>query len=271
VRVTVLSSGSDGNAIAITSADTTVLVDAGLAARTLLKRAIEAGVDLSRVRAVILTHEHGDHSRGAALLARQAGCAVYGSAGTLTALRAELADTTTVAVQQLRPMAIGPLTLTACRTTHDAAEPLALAVSGPNPGERVGLAYDFGRPTAALRYLLRESACLIIEANHDEIMLRMGPYPPVVRRRIAGTTGHLSNRAAAELVAELWHEGLKTVVLAHVSASCNRPELAEATVRQALADRGFTGALLVARRDTPLEPFDIGTAPDLITEEGAAV
>src|SRR5262245_22749770 len=130
MRVTVLSSGSDGNAIAISAAESTVLVDAGLATRTLLRRAIDAGVDLTRVQAVILTHEHGDLSRGAALLARQTGCTVYGSAGTLAALRLELEGLRTIAVEQLRPLAIGPLTLTACRTTHDAAEPLALAVSG---------------------------------------------------------------------------------------------------------------------------------------------
>ncbi len=83
------------------------------------------------------------------------------------------------------------------------------------------VAYDLGRPTSALRYLLRGVHALVLEANHDEVQLRTSDYPPVVQRRIAGSTGHLSNRAAAELLAELHHPGLGAVVLAHLSEHCN--------------------------------------------------
>jgi len=146
--------------------------------------------------------------------------------------------------------------VTACPTSHDAADPMAFGIDGPG-GERLGVAYDLGRPTAALRLLFREATALVMESNHDEVMLRTGPYPATVRQRIAGSRGHLSNRAAAELLSEIWHPGLATIVLAHVSESCNRPELAREAVLAVLADRGFRGVLEVAPQDRALGPFSI--------------
>ena len=147
----------------------------------------------------------------------------------------------------------------ACPTSHDAAEPLALAVRAAD-GTSVGVAYDLGRPTAAVRYLLRNLTALVLEANHDEVQLRTSDYPPVVQRRIAGSGGHLSNRAAAELLAELHHPGLAVVVLAHLSQRCNTAEDARATVAPALrrvglhrrAARGRAGRAAAAdRRGVP--------------------
>ncbi len=108
----------------------------------------------------------------------------------------------------------------ACPTSHDAAEPVALAIRTA-AGHRVSVAYDLGRPTTAVRFLLRGSHAVILEANHDDVLLRTSGYPPVVQERIAGSGGHLSNRAAAELLAELLHDDLHSVVLAHLSERCN--------------------------------------------------
>ncbi len=128
-------------------------------------------------------------------------------------------------------------------------------------GGKLGLAYDLGRPTTAVRYLLRDVTTLLLEANHDEIMLRTGNYPPAVRERIAGAGGHLSNRAAAELVAELIHEGLELVVLVHLSDRCNRSDLARSEVERALAGRRFRGKVLVALQDEPLPPITVAREP----------
>ena len=261
MRVTVLGSGSKGNAIALSVAGVTVLLDAGFGPRTLRRRAEAAGLDLDALVGIVLTHEHGDHARGAAGLARRAGCPVYASRGTLSALRARLADVPTVPVACHTETPVGPFALEACRTTHDANEPVALRVTGPGGKTRVGLAYDLGRPTAATRFLLRELDCLLLEANHDELMLRMGSYPPVVRDRIGGSRGHLSNRAAGQLLAELSHRHLRTVILVHVSERCNTPELAEREVRACLSGNRFRGELLVARQDEPLPPIDLAAGP----------
>ncbi|MSR07399.1 MAG: MBL fold metallo-hydrolase [Gemmatimonadetes bacterium] len=249
MNVVVLGSGSRGNAVAITSDDVTVLVDAGFSPRALRKRAAAAGVDLSRLAGVVLTHEHGDHARGAVALATSAGCELYASGGTLSRL-----GSAGRAIGQLETVAVGPFWVSACRTRHDAAEPIAVCVTGPE-GEKLGIAYDLGEAGVAVRYLLRAADCLVVEANYDDVLLRTGPYPASVRERIAGSHGHLSNRAAAELLAELWHPGLRTVVLAHVSEQCNRPDLAHAQVRGTLEPLGYDGDLLVAPQDGALGPI----------------
>jgi len=233
------------------SGDATVLIDAGFSVRALRKRAAAAGVDLSKLVGVILTHEHGDHARGGAALAARAGCPLYASAGTLPRLAC-----TGRAIGQLETLDIGPFVVSAVRTRHDAAEPLALAVTGPNGG-KIGVAYDLGEAGVAVRYVMRAADCLVVESNYDDVMLRMGPYPASVRHRIAGPDGHLSNRAAAELLAELWHPRLRTVVLAHVSEQCNHPDLAMAQVRTALGPLGFEGDLLVAPQDGVLGPIAV--------------
>ncbi len=260
MKVAILGSGSRGNAIAVTAEGSTLLIDAGFGIRTLQRRAQAVGIDLASVVAVLLTHEHGDHVRGATAVARKARCPIYASPGTLRALEATLTldGATRALLPSRRPVTIGPFTVHACRTSHDAAEPLALAIHWRNPQLRVGVAYDLGRATAAVRNLLSGVCCLIVEANHDDHMLRTGPYPVVVQERIAGPSGHLSNREAAELIGELVHVGLQTVVLAHLSDICNRRELAADVVGAALRSQGFRGRMLIAEQDVPLGPFAVG-------------
>ena len=224
MKLAVLGSGSRGNAFVVTSDGCSLLIDAGFGPRTLARRAKQVGVDLRGLVGILLTHEHGDHARGAGPLARKAACPVFASGGTLTALGDRLGGTTRKRLRPHTDTTIGPFSVTGCRTSHDAAEAMAFVV-GAN-GARIGLAYDLGRPTAAVRYLLRGVSSLLLEANHDEVLLRTGPYPPSVRDRIAGAGGHLSNRAAGEFLGELWHEHLDTVVLVHLSHRCNRPDIA---------------------------------------------
>jgi phosphoribosyl 1,2-cyclic phosphodiesterase len=257
VRVAVLGSGSQGNAVAVQYRDTTLLLDCGFGPRALKRRAAESGLSLNSVSAIVLTHEHGDHARGAGRLATDFACPVYGSSGTLNAIAHDLDAVETIGLESHRPVEIERLTVTACRTSHDAAEPLALRVDDLESGAGLGLAYDIGRSSGGLRHLLRECSCIVVEANHDDLMLRTGPYPPSVRRRIAGSGGHLSNRAAGELLADLVHDGLGTVVLAHLSHTCNDPYLAAKTVGEVLRRNGFSGRLLVARQKEALPAFTI--------------
>lgn len=255
MNVTVLGSGSRGNAIAFAHGNVTILVDVGFGSRTLRQRAERANVDLGRLQAIILTHEHGDHARGVAGIARRFPCPVLGSRGTLAVLGAKLETLPTRVLDADRPARIGPFIVTACRTDHDAAEPLCVAVEEAKSGMKVGIAYDLGRPTQIVHRLLRDCTCLIVEANHDADLLRVAPYPASVRYRIAGATGHMSNRATASLLAHLCHARLRTVVLAHLSDRCNRPDVALRTVRHALSARGYRGRLLVASQDYPVQAY----------------
>jgi len=157
---------------------------------------------------------------------------------------------TTILLPPLQAVPFAGLTLTACAVPHDATEPIAVALDGP--GGRFAVALDVGRVTRALEWLLRGARSLVLEANHDDVLLRTGSYPPSVRHRIAGIGGHLSNRAAADLLETICHADLDTVVLAHLSALCNTPALARAAAIVALRRRGFRGTLLVAEQDQPL-------------------
>lgn len=256
MRLVVLGSGSRGNCVAVEHDGAVLLVDAGFSAREIERRAEAAGLALDGLVAIVLTHEHGDHATGAPLLARRRGIPVCTSHGTMRALARRASGCTHRAVDGCTEADVGPFRVRACPTSHDAAEPLAVVVRAGD-GASVGVAYDLGRPTAAVRYLLRGLTALVLEANYDEMLLRTAGYPPSVQQRIAGSGGHLSNTAAAELLRELHHPGLGAVVLAHLSQRCNTEESARAAVEPALARAGFRGALHVARQDEPLAPVDV--------------
>ncbi|HEU5304544.1 MAG TPA: MBL fold metallo-hydrolase [Gemmatimonadales bacterium] len=258
ITLYMLGSGSRGNCCAVESEGVALLIDAGFRAREIERRAETAGLDLGRVAGIALTHEHGDHARGAARLSRRLRVPVLTAPGTwhrlAPGMKAEHQPLGLCARVEL-----GPFLVDACPTSHDAAEPLAIVVRDYR-GASVGVAYDLGRPTTAVRYLLRELTAIVLEANHDEVQLRTSAYPPVVQRRIAGSAGHLSNRAAAELLAELHHPGLLTVVLAHLSQQCNTAQEARAAVAPVLRRVGFKGRLHVADQDQPLRPILVARA-----------
>lgn len=255
----VLGSGSGGNCFAVEAEGVALLLDAGFSAREIERRASAVGLDLGRVAGIALTHEHGDHARGAAGLARRLGVPVLTSPGTWQYLAAAMREAQHRPLGLCARVEIGPFTIDACPTSHDAAEPLAVVVRSFH-GTSLGVAYDLGRPTTAVRYLLRDLTAIVLEANHDEVQLRTSTYPPVVQRRIAGSGGHLSNRAAAELLAQLHHPGLSIVVLAHLSQQCNTAAEARSTVGLALRRAGFRGVLHVADQDEPLPPMAVARA-----------
>jgi phosphoribosyl 1,2-cyclic phosphodiesterase len=254
ITLYVLGSGSRGNCCAVECEGMALLIDAGFSAREVERRATAAGLDLGQVAGIVLTHEHGDHACGAPLLAHRLQVPVLTAPGTWKHLAATMEDAEHRPLGLCTRMELGPFTIEACPTSHDAAEPLAVVVRG-SEGASVGVAYDLGRPTTAVRYLLRNLSAIVLEANHDEVQLRTSEYPPVVQRRIAGSGGHLSNRAAAELLVELHHPGLLAVVLAHLSQQCNTAAEARTTVARALRRAGFRGKLHVADQDRPLAPI----------------
>ena len=261
MQLTVLGSGSRGNAFVISAAGVSILIDAGFGPKTLFRRARKVGISLDEIAAIILTHEHGDHARGAAAIARRAACPIYASRGTHSALNTRLSGLRRLPIEPNRRTRIGPFHVAAGLTSHDAFEPIALSISCAGERAKIALAYDLGRITGGVRYLLRDATCVLLEANHDEVMLRLGPYPPVVRERIGGSRGHLSNRAAGELLAQVCHPDLTSIVLVHLSETCNRADLAEVEVNAHLQKAGYRGNLLVAAQDQPLTPLLVGSEP----------
>lgn len=262
ITLYVLGSGSRGNCCAVESEGIALLIDAGFSAREIERRAERAGLDLAQVAGIALTHEHGDHACGAPVLARRLRVPVVTATGTWKHLASVMEEAEHRPLGLCARVELGPFTIEACPTSHDAAEPLAIVVRGAD-GASVGVAYDLGRPTTAVRYLLRNLTAIVLEANHDEVQLRTSDYPPVVQRRISGSSGHLSNRAAAELLSDLHHPGLLAVVLAHLSQQCNTAAEARAAVAPALRRAGFRGALHVADQDAPLAPILVVRRPGI--------
>ncbi|HEX9106467.1 MAG TPA: MBL fold metallo-hydrolase [Longimicrobiales bacterium] len=262
MRVTVLGSGSAGNATLVEGADgVRVLVDAGFSGRDVENRLRAVGVDPASLAAIFITHEHGDHTRGMGVLARRFGLALYLTPITRSACSVLLFGHEDVReYSSAAALRIGSLEVRPFLTVHDAADPVAVTLSDVATGDKLGIATDLGRPTATVRAALAGCHVLVLEANHDEAMLWNGPYPWSVKQRIASSHGHLSNRASGQLASELYHPGLVSVVLAHLSEHCNDGPLAADVVGRVLDRAGFAGALAVARQAAPLDPIDVPLA-----------
>ena len=258
MRVTVLGSGSKGNAILVEAGETRILVDAGFSARDLERRLGTVGVKPQDVQAIVITHDHGDHTRGMGVFSRRFGTPLYLTDPTLRACRSLLkGGEKTRSYRAGFAFALGNLVVEPFLTIHDATDPVAVAVRDPETGLKVGVATDLGRPTAQVRHALSGSHLLILEANHDEALLHQGPYPWSVKSRIASSHGHLSNHAAASFAEELLHPRLTGVLLAHLSRECNTPELAMDVVGTRLRAAGFEGLVAVAGQDEPSRFLDV--------------
>ncbi len=258
MHFSVLGSGSRGNAVVVGAGTTRVLVDAGLSGRELARRLALVGVEPGAISAVVLTHEHGDHTRGAGVFARAHGTPLMMTEGTRLGCRKLFRGNEVIQTYRAGfPLEVGQLRLDPLITTHDAADPVAVAVTAPETGLRLGIATDLGRPTVQIKHALRGCDGLILESNHDEAMLWSAAYPPAVKARIASSHGHLSNRAAADLLTEIFDPRLSVVVLAHLSEESNTPRLARAAMTRALSRKGFRGRVEVALPDRPTPVFDL--------------
>lgn len=256
--VTVLGSGSEGNATLVESDGVAILIDAGFSGKDLEQRIQSVGVEISALAGIVISHDHGDHTRGMGILARRFDVPLYLTEKTAIACAALLSGKEKVErYASSERFMIGPFEVQPFLTVHDAADPVAIAIEHKPTGSRLGIATDLGRPTASVRASLRNCHVLVLEANHDEAMLWNGPYPWSVKQRIASSHGHLSNRAAADLARELYHTGLGAVILAHLSVHCNTAGVAMEMPQRVLDRLGFKGTLQVAPQNKPLEPIDV--------------
>ncbi|MFQ5889272.1 MAG: MBL fold metallo-hydrolase [Gemmatimonadota bacterium] len=259
MRVAALGSGSRGNAVLVESGESRILIDAGFSGSDLARRLAELEIEPEGVAGVVVTHEHRDHARGIGVAARRWGWSLYLNPATERACRDLLRGEERVRhFEAGRPFTADALEVYPFRNCHDAADPVAVTITEPVSGLRVGVATDLGRATGPVRSALAGCHILVLEANHDELRLRDGPYPWSIKQRIGGSRGHLSNRLAGELAADLVHPGLGGILLAHLSFECNDPALARATVEQRLDGSGFRGGLFVAGQATPSPFYEVG-------------
>ena len=246
VLLTVLGSGSAGNATLLQQGGTCVLIDVGLSCRETARRLGMIGVAPESVAAVVITHAHGDHTRGAALFSRRFEVPVHATAATRTVLSdADVWSWGELACDA--PTDIGGFGITPFEVSHDAeAETVAFHIE--TAAGAIGFATDVGVTTAALRSRFRRCRLLVMESNHAEDLLRVGPYSASTKARIAGERGHLSNEALARFVREDLGASVECLVLAHLSRVNNLPELAAMTCREALDASGRSDVRVVVTR-----------------------
>jgi phosphoribosyl 1,2-cyclic phosphodiesterase len=211
-----------------------VLIDAGISLRDLSRRMAGAGLTIDSVDAVIISHGHSDHVNGVAVLCRRRGIPVFANKGT--AREAQVFGGVPEGLSRRfttgRAFDVGTLTVAPFPVPHDAAEPVGFVITDGRV--KVGYATDLGSVTLDVLSAFNECDAAVIESNHDEVMLREGPYPEVLKKRVRGPRGHLSNDDAAELLRGITHRGLRHVALAHLSRTNNRPEIPLETAGRAL-------------------------------------
>jgi phosphoribosyl 1,2-cyclic phosphodiesterase len=255
VRVTILASGSGGNVCVVESAGTRVLVDAGLSGREIERRLEARSLAAETIAAVFVTHEHQDHSSGALAFSTRFGCPIFATAGTAEALGLE-GDLFSpfVRIEPGREGRVGSLGFRTFATPHDANESVAYAFEAGQA--RVVVASDLGRADESFVDFVRDATTLLLEFNHDEDMLRDGPYTWPLKQRISGGWGHLSNRQSAEVVRRAAGPKLRRVIATHLSRTNNTPPLALAALSQALERSGWDVPFETADQIVGYEAFD---------------
>lgn len=252
MRVTFLGSGSGGNSTLVAWGSTSVLIDAGFSAREVAARLRAHGEDADAVRAIFVTHEHRDHSRGLRVLQKRIKAPILASAGTTEAAHAEghgPFDAEELSAGE--SVRVGELRVTAFAVSHDAREPLGFVFEAPD-GTRLGFASDVGVVTPRMCESLADCDVLAIEANHDPDMLRHGPYPWFLKKRILSDHGHLSNEASAHALRTLVTDRTRHVFAIHVSRTNNTPDLAAGALREGLARGRFDVPVTAVGQDTGL-------------------
>lgn len=236
-----LSSGSCGNASLLSCGDTTIMIDAGLGIRTLKKSFKELAIDPKQLAAIFVTHDHADHIRGLESFAVDFSVPVYASPLVYKALHHATylhgGLMNHLALMELgEPLTLGAMEITSFEVSHDATQNVGYRITGPSGC--FSLMTDVGEVTAEVEAAIREANYLVIESNYDEEMLRTGPYPMMLKRRILGGNGHLSNREAADMVTRNYHPDLRFLALCHLSGQNNNPTVAREYMSNALLEIG---------------------------------
>lgn len=234
-----MCSSSKGNCTYVGNQDEGVLIDAGLGIRGFLKHLSLIGVEKQAIRGIFVTHEHSDHVKGLARIQKELDVPVYASNRTLSKLAEKgfLWEEGFIQSIDSQPQQAGGFVVEAFSTPHDSVESQAYQIHIAG-GKTVTVCTDLGHVTSEIHERLASSDLLLLESNYDPAMLEMGPYPEFLKRRIAGSRGHLSNTDCGYEITRLYEEGVRHFVLGHLSEENNRPELAYANVVSYLQQAG---------------------------------
>ena len=234
-----LFSGSSGNCCYITHEGESILIDAGVSCKMISNALGELGTGLHSIRAVFITHEHSDHTRGLVTISKRYKIPIVCTRDVARAIAAFPETRPYIRIIETGvEVKLGHITVVASHAPHDPVGHVCYRV-GFDDGTQLGYATDIGTLTGDVVSALCGCRYVVIESNHDVDMLRNGSYPPSLKRRVLSPLGHLSNAECASLIPRLVCEGCTTVVLAHLSRENNRPEIALAESRQSLISAGL--------------------------------
>ena len=253
VKISVLASSSAGNSTLVATERTCLLVDAGLSRKETFERLAAAGVDPESLDAILITHEHNDHINGLQAIAKKLEIPVYLSRMTAPAIdwgeftpRLEL-------FQAGSCFTIGDIDVTSFTIPHDAIDPVGFAFEAQ--GVRIAIATDLGYIPESVKFHLRRTDLLLLEANHDLDMLKVGPYPWAVKQRVMSRVGHLSNLVMSDYLEQDLDAATCQLVLGHLSEQNNHPAIVHMMATQALDGRGLRTRLSIASQHTPSAVF----------------
>ena len=225
VRICSLASGSNGNAYYIEYGNEAILVDAGISGKKIFKRAEQRGIDVGKIKAVFVSHEHSDHVRGLHTFCDKTGAKTYMTRGTATAMRPFYMPAVPPQIIDVDGVtAIGAMNVYSFSKPHDVQEPCSFRVECGDIN--IGIFTDIGCTCVGLVENLAKCHVAFLESNYDEQMLRSGRYPQQLKERILSDVGHLSNEQAADIVRSTPAPHLHTLILSHLSADNNRPQIA---------------------------------------------
>jgi phosphoribosyl 1,2-cyclic phosphodiesterase len=246
LQVCILGSGSKGNCTYLESSEARILIDAGLSAREIERRLRQIDRSPAALDGVLISHEHSDHIHGVGALARRYKLPVYANRATwqraqhIVGRVDELHEFCTGSPFMLKDLIIDPFSL-----PHDADDPVAFRLTWRR--RTLAVVTDLGFPSQLVRERLRGCHLLLLESNHDESMLKVGPYPWPLKQRIGGKSGHLSNLQSSQLLREVLHDELEHVILGHLSEINNRPDLARLTAQDSLGSKGTRVSVALQR------------------------
>lgn len=235
MKICSLASGSKGNSLFLETGGVRLLIDAGLSLKELTARLIASKIEPSSIHAVLVSHEHGDHIRSVGSFARRYKVPVLVSYATRQSAERFLSKTDLIEFESGYSFAFREIMVDPFPVSHDCSDPVGFVIESREG--IIGSATDLGSVTRLVREKLRGCRALHLESNHDPEMLLNGPYPWELKQRIRSRHGHLSNQESLGLLHDLAHDGLKALVMAHLSEVNNHPDKVRETTASFLRDQ----------------------------------
>lgn len=227
-----LYSGSSGNSILVGSEKTKILIDAGLSGKKIIDGLQEVGQNPNEIDGIFITHEHSDHIKGAGILSRKFNIPIYANELTWKAMEKSLGkikEENIKIMPKRSTMSLNDLDITSFNTPHDSVASAGYTIK--HKGKSASIATDIGTFTEEILRNIRESEVILLESNHDVQMVKFGPYPYELKRRVLSEVGHLSNEDCGKAIVDIMkHDKHRKIILGHLSNTNNVPELAEQAV-----------------------------------------